>query len=302
MPDYPARSRFLMLGSRTEPIADGTFIPIKDPVEVRIVEVELRREIQSLEKLFLVGEDGTEIGELKLLSTDADNKTWKGTFDTGIYILPAKEGTVLGIEAKMKDRGTDGGPDELLEVIKFKVWVSSTEEVASYQLVPTGAHYPKHQTVQGELTNVENLITETGTLLNQNNATLAEFRFSSDALDGVQVNIENLSFAVTAPDSVMVINWKLKAIDEESEYNCSKDLIGNVNCLNIPFDIGLVENQTTLQLIGDITLDPGESGHALDIDLLSAGHIGMNGSVWWSDGTGNYTWIDKEDPLALGAR
>lgn len=298
-PDLPASSKLLLLGERSKPIADGTFFPALEQVKIRSVKVEMKEEARTFDALFLVDASGTEIGELSLDITDQEDKTWRVNFDaSGAYLLPERQGTILAVEAQVKGRGDGGFSEELLKVKKFILTVGSMDDTQSYELIPSDAHYPYHQTVEGFIDHVENALSGTGVLQSGNDQLMAAFSISAHALSGTSIRIEHLTFTVDSSSNTNVSDWELGKADEATRHSCSVEADdGIVNCLNVPASLGMI-NSSELQLYGDVSVGIG-TAH-LQVNLQLPGSTSEMGAIRWTDESGHFQWIEADEPLAEG--
>ena len=297
-PDLPATSQLIMLGERSKAIADGTFLSTVGDVRVRIVEIVLDREVRSIESLFLLDEDGVQVAELSLDRFDPDDETWRVDIaEEDAYLLSDREEKTFVIETSLQGRGSGGLPGELFKVKSFRLTAQDTSG-ATVNLVPGNAHYPSHQTVQARMSSIQNAGDESGTLQDGNNKTLSSFKFSGELLDGAQLNLNHLVFTMKGSGSISVSGWELGIDSSPSRHSCSVEASTTINCLNLPPEMSTIDDgEQIIHLYGDVDIS-GVGG--LRISLVDPGTVGINGAVRWSDGTGDYTWVDKEAPVAEG--
>lgn len=300
---YPARSRFLLLGSVTQPIASGTFRPRNADAAVRLVVVEMEREAKSIQELYLLGPGGEKLATLKLDVNDQTDKTWRFEIPeaTGIRI-PANVDTVFGISAKVKNRGTGSFSEELIQVRRFYVTLEESGQGA-YQAFPTEQVFPKHQTAQSVITKVENALSVNGVLTQGTNVAVASFRILGEALPGMPLQVEHLVFTVHTTPGVVAERWHVGTDTMVDRHSCSvpSGSTNMVNCLSLPSAMGdLSDGSTILTLYADVTILPGTGGGTLQVTLDEAGDIQTFGALRWTDGAAHYRWVDVPEPVANG--
>ncbi len=297
-----AQSQLLLLGDRSAaPIADATFKPLEEDVELRIVKVIAPKKYSSIEQLFIVDASGNEITPLKLDVRDQDDETWIATFDRGKgFMLPKGEETTLFIDAKMKKRGSGGIPEELIEMKQVQFTMGSLVDYDTAILPPIRKNFPKHQTVQAEITEVANIGVRSGPLSEGERQVLAEFVFRGVILEGAELATEHLVFDVES-SGVSVSRWRIGLPGNVILRDCNVTTGGHIECLDLPEEYGRISGEGLhLQLYGNVSFDASSQEHSLQISLKSPGRIGEFGAVRWTDGVGHYTWIESEEPVAEG--
>lgn len=297
--NVPTTSHFLMLGERSNPIADGTFTPTREyDAELRSVTVQLWAKAKSFEKLFLVDEFGNEIAELKLDVYDKEDETWKAVIDLDEPYVMDRSGTILAIEAQLWGRDDRGIAEEQVRVKKFTAVVSDLNRTESYELVAQDTHFPAHQTVQAEIKNVYNSLMEVGSFEEGTAKPIAEFTVKGRKLDGADLRIEHMKFTLSKAEKVRTERWKITAYDTNDQAECS--LSNNiVSCLNLSSPLGDIPALGRVyKLYANVTNDGINPW--LRADLLSPGTFGVDGAIWWTDGSGHYTWIESDEPVARG--
>lgn len=298
---FPARSHFLLLGERTGPILSGTFFASQEPIRITGVTVKLKREITSIETMYLVDAAGTTIMQLSLDIYDADKKTWKATQAGGSgYLLPEDVNVVLGVDARIKGVDSGGSSDVLVETDSITVTGVGVYSTSSYTVSSSNITKPKHQTARGRITSVVNAGDEEDILVAGNDQILGEFAFAATTVGGALLRVEHLEFAVSKSSTVTVAGWEVGIPESPDRHSCSVSA-GIVSCLSIPAGIGMLSNNVgTIRLYGDVSIDQGASNVFLQVSLSQPGTVGENGAVRWTDETGHFTWIEADSPVARG--
>ena len=300
--NLPAVSRLMQVGERSKPIAEGRFTPWSDNVIIRIAEVQLEREIPSIKSMYLLNDQGEEIGEFILDIYDQYSRTWKARFTaSGGYLLPRGEATVLAIEVVIKEQGHGGVSEELIEVNEFSLTVQNVSDNKSSQLVAVAKVFPVHQTVLGKITGIKNLLSGASTVKQDTDVMLGSFLFTGSTVSIAPLAVTKLKFTVNKSYGVYTSNWELGTSDSSDRHNCSVESLTRINCLAIPSSMGALNGgERILNIYASVELEDTGPGKTVQVGLQSPGELGESGSVWWSDGTGDFTWLELPEPLATG--
>ena len=304
LPAFPAKSRFLILGERSEPIASASFFASREPMYIRGVTVVMEEEYESIESMFLIDAQGKEIGRLTPDVFDADDLTWKASFATeGAYFMDKDTEHVLGIEVLLKGRNAGGVSEEMIQVDSFSLTVEGGFTQETYQSLPADIPYPQHQTAQAKITEVTNALKEQDALPLGNDQLVAGFAFRGEIIPQADLEITELEFEVTKPTGVQTTGWELGATDTTTRVACSMSS-NTVSCTNIPEELGAIGSGSsrTLRLFADVSLTNGTQNPFIQISLNQPGSISANGAVRWTDGTGNFNWVELGQPVARGTR
>ena len=302
----PAESRQLLVGERSEPIADGIFTLSEDDAIIRLVSVRLDRKVDSLQSLILVAEDGTEIGTLSLKIGDTSDLDWRGEFEVeNAYRILKDTDQLLALVAVLKPYGYGGFSGEIVEVQDWSITVQHVGTGQSQELVAQTMHAPEHQTVIGRVTGVRNALEDSATLQTGNARLIGAFTFTGATLSPAPLRIVNVRFQVEKSAAIGVDNWMLGIPSSPDRTSCTRSSTGEVNCLSISPSIGSFgADGLTLQLYADVLpLEQAAEPQTLRVTLQEPGTLGTDGAVWWSDGTQVLTWIEAEtQPIAEGTQ
>lgn len=301
LPLFPVRSRFLILGRETPPIAGATYTALNEAMRVRGAEVKLKTKVRSFDALFLIDDAGNKLGQLSLHPNDDTDRTWKGTFpaDTA-FVIPKGEDRVLGVIARMKVLDAGGVPEELVQADLVRLTVEGVSSGESN--TPSGGDiiYPKHQTSLGRVAGVKNAGGDREAFTTGNNLVIGAFAFSADTLPSVEARLQNLAFTISKPAGVAVNGWELGSLDSSTRVSCSVSE-ATISCAGIPASVGTIAGGSrTLRLFGTVSLDQGVRDPYLQVTLDDPGSVGFNGAVQWSDSTGQFTWVELAAPVAKG--
>lgn len=294
---HPAQSHFLVVGSRTLPLASGVF-QFSSPSDIRSVTVKMKKELRTLAALHLVDAQGRTLVTLKPDNTDVNDRRWKGEAAAGISTVGP--GTIpLGLEATIKTPAQGGFPEEFVEVKSMSMIVGDTAGTQTFQVLPLEWAHPPHQTALRIVDRVENAGPAKGTLTFGANQRLAEFRFIAQST-GATVTMENIVLTPLISGGISVEDWRIRRNMGGEAMPCSFGTDGFLTC-PIPGDLGTITGGALVFVIlGDTTMIPGTQGATLQLLLDAPGSTSSLGAVHWSDGTGHYRWMEGEAPLARG--
>jgi hypothetical protein len=300
-PELPARSHLLMLGERSPTIAAATFFPAQEPVYLRTVKVKLKDKIDAIQMMYLLDSSGRQLTQLSLDTADTEDKTWKGTLESGVYSLPKSQNTILAVEALLKERGSGGSSERIVQVDTFTMSVQGEWSGSNYESAPVDTPvHPKHQTAQARVTEVRNMLANNDVLPVGANQLLGAFEIKGITVPGALLLIEHLEFQISKSSSIAVNNWQLGTADSSDRIGCSVNGT-TLSCLNIPTSIGdATTYPRVLRVFGNVALDQGANNYFLQLILNQPGVINENGAVRWSDGSGHFTWTELSAPIARG--
>ncbi len=301
--DFPARSRFLILGERSGPIASAKFFSSLEPVLVRGAEVVLEQSVDGIDAMFLVDSSGTEIAQLSLDEVeDQTEKTWTASFSNSTYRIPKSEERTLGIEVRMKARDAGGSSDHPVQVDTFRIDVQGEWSSNTYNSAPPDFSFPLHQTAQGHITTVTNALSTDGALPLGTNQLVAAFTIGGTRVSGAKLLVNELTFDISKSSTVTTTNWKLGIPESSDRWSCTVNG-SQVSCSGIPESFGtLTDGPRTFRLFADVSLDAGASDPFLQVSLNQPGNTGELGAIRWSDGSATFNWVELQSPMARSTR
>ena len=261
-------------------------------------------EYESIESMFLIDAQGKQIGRLTPDVYDADDLTWKASFATeGAYYFPKDSENVLAIEVLLKGRNAGGVSEEMIQVDSFSLTVEGEFTQETYQSIPADIPYPQNQTAQARITEVTNALKGKDALPLGNDQLVAGFSFRGEIIPQASLEVTELEFEVTKPTGVQTSGWELGATDTTTRVACTMSSM-TVSCANIPEELGTIGNGSsrTLRLFADVSLTSGTQNPFLQISLNQPGNLSTNGAIRWTDGTGNFNWVELEQPVARSTR
>lgn len=290
-----AKNAILLLGKETPVVADGTFLSDEADADVQIVTVMLRREVRSIDRMFLVDAAGKKAIELTVATDDPEKRRWKGNASaSGTVKLPKNAPTVLGLVFTLKARD-QGSPGELVEFERFNVTATLGTGV-SREFAPTEKVFPTHQVAQATLQTIQSTLPNTGFLQPGTQRRIAAFRFSGAILAGAQLKISEVNLRVES-SGVTVTNWRIGGANEVEQADCGIDA-GNMTLLTCPLIPDFVNTLAAgsgrvLSIYGNVAAGDNIASPSLRLSIEAGGTVAGGGFVRWTDGTSNFTWIDS---------
>jgi hypothetical protein len=296
---FPARSHFLLVGQRSLPIVSSSFTAVDESILVRGAKVKLKTKIEGIQSMVLVDGTGKDIVALSLDLFDSTDKTWKGTTSTGTFLILKGQETTLGVVVVMKPNASGGQTDRLVQADTFSISIAGQETGTTKDIPANAQVFPQHQTTFGHVTSVKNALSDEGVLSLGQNQLIAAFSFMGTPVTPGVLRITTLELKLNKSSSVAVSNWQIGTPNSITRAYCSVNETV-ITCGNLPQEIALLEGGRELRLYGDVALDQGAKNPYLQVNLDQAGSVSVGGAVRWTDGTGNFNWVDLPSPLAMG--
>ena len=295
----PAKNSFLLAGTRTPLILGGTTASAEEASYLRRVALTLRREVNSIDKVYFVEEDGDVIAELLPATSDNnDNRKWE-VFVTGAsHQFPANAPTKVGIAFQLKPKDGGGSSNELVEVETFSMQGEGVTSGNTKYLFLDSQLYPQHQTAFGRITTAKSVLPSSGTLEAGTQRRVASVQFSADTATGGQVYVKGVDFLMTTAD-LTISNFKIgdAATNMLADCGVEKDAETHVVCSQIPEGRAYVDDDgLVLNLYADVSLPAPVDGR-LNLILEGRGKIGQAGSFQWFDQSGIFNWIEEGVPF-----
>lgn len=293
---FPAISHFLVAGTTTPILYDG-IVQATEEVHVQAVEVELYREIHSLESLVLVDDKGVQIATLTLQNYSNLNKTkWRADFENDSYIFAANTPIRVGMIAKIKTISNGAISKELVEFKTLHIYTLGTQSGISQQLVPTDIHRPSHQTAFGRITGVRSTMLPAITVQQGQEREFGSFALSAEQATGATIKVTSLVFELQRTD-VSITNMKIGTVPPNDLADCSTEQADNrtyITCF-------LPESMQTqyaapsiLSIFGDMTVAGSKQSGTVQLVSRGVGAINQLGAVNWTDALGLFSWIEAD--------
>ena len=301
----PTTSHFLMLGD-TAPVADGLFINTREDGIITLIQITIEKNVKSLRSFHLVDEHGTLIAKLNVeLNSTQERLKWEARENAFVeeFFIAKNDATPLFLLAELRDRDLEGGiPGEILEVRDWSLIMQSLDHERSWQFLPEKKVHPFHQTVQGEIIDVQEVSSLTNTELRDGEArVLGRFTFTGKTVSAAKLSLEELIFTIK-PEGLDTSKHRLYHPDGRSTECFVENIEGtSITCPILDQSMGHIRDEgLTLEFRGDIALLAGAVNPTIRVSLDEPGTIGKNGAIRWTDQTGRYNWVDLPKPLAEG--
>lgn len=285
----------------TQPLVGGGFFTHLEAAYVLGAQIKFHTEIKSFDTLFLIDSNGTVLGQLTQDIGDTTKRLWKGSFNaSGAYLIPKDQTRVLGVVARMKTSDLGGKSQEFVQIDSFIVSVRGQDSGNSYDSPPPDLVFPTHQTSLAKITSVSRSGDANGVLTRGSNQFLGAFSIGGINAAQGHLAVTSLAFQVSKSPEVTVSNWQLGASDTNVRVSCTSNGT-TVSCDTIPAELGVVTNPVrTLRVFGDVSTTDNAQNPYLQLTINESGNVGANGSIRWSDGNGEFNWVELQAPLAQG--
>lgn len=293
----PSISRFLMAGTTTPVVLDGLATAGDADTDIYRVELELQREIVSIDTMMLVDPYGRTIVELLPQSySNQDRTKWRADAGTGVYMIPKNTSQRLGIRLKLDPYAGGATSNELFELKTLSIWTVDRGTNVSRQIVPADTHYPLSQTSFGRITSVRNTLATSLTVPQGQGRTLGTFALSGTGATGASIDAESLMFQLTATD-VSVSGLKITGIPGAMQGDCGTESSEGtvlITCL-IPESLQRLGSEPTIFAItANLTVAAAKNAGMVQLTSLGNGGIGTIGAVRWTDQSGIFNWIEAD--------
>jgi len=309
-PQYslPITSHFLLVGAVSDAIAGGVFSPISEDTELLAVQLKLFQEARALEKLELVKEDGTVLATLKW-HTNTDITDYRLTYDvflTGDAVYTISKDTTMNlfIRAVVRSKANDGFSENLVHVRQFALTLRGKDTNQTYNIPFTGP-FPKHQTALARVHSVMRTSPLTKVLATEEKAEISSFALSSDQVDLQPVSLVQMVFGYERVGNKSTLtDWKLIRKDSNAQASCTENPSAKtISCANLQTIFGMLPKEpTTLSLVANIQTEASALGEWFQVSLPVTGSPEVLGSLWWTDATGTFRWIEGQSPIAAGTK
>jgi hypothetical protein len=291
-----AQSHFLVVGTTT-PVLYDALIQATEEVRVQSVELELYREIRSLESLVLIDEKGTQIATLSLQTySNANDTKWRADFSSGGYVIPGNIPIRIGITARIKTVVDGAASKELLEFKNLQIFTVGTQSSVSQQIAPTDIHHPSHQTAFGRVTGVKSTVASSATVQQGTQRQFGSFELTAFLSSGATVKATSLVFELQTTDT-SVKNLKIGTTSAVQQSDCASEIENGktfITCF-IPESMqSLSSTPVALSIFGDVTVAAAKQTGTVQLVSRGPGGIGQLGMVNWTDGSGIFNWTEAD--------
>jgi hypothetical protein len=287
---WEAKSRLLLVGQRTQPVADGNFGSDTE-VKVQGAEVRFDRELTSLQGVTIVDEQGQPLFTLQRQADEpGKRKVWRGTDDGEMLTIPANQKAKLGVVLDLKGAGDGGVSEEFVLVQAFYVTLTSTKNGDSAMVQSDKQVQPPSQTAFARISAVQNTMLS-GALVAGKKREIGRFSFAGEMLPDATLSITSLQLHLAAAN-VDLANIGLKLADMQ-ETSCSRSY-SDPTLLTCPLPEGrqdVLGAMREISVFADVTIPVGATP-SLQVSLQQPGSLTDLGDIQWTDGVGDFRWID----------
>lgn len=296
---YPAKNSFFLTGERSPLVLGGAFVSQDEASVLRVARLTLRREITSIDKVFVVDANGATIVELlPSTSNNSDKRKWEATTPDGTYVFAANAPVKLGVVFLLKPKDGGGGSNQLIETESFQIQTETQATGSTKYLFADSQVYPVHQTSFGRLTRATSALPAIGTVRAGSRRQIASVRVNAQTATGGSVYLRGIDFLVTMSDvtvSNIVIGDAATGVLADCGLDKQERIV--ISCGQLPDGLSLVPAAgLTVSVYADLALS-GPGNGQLSMKLEKPGRIGDTGSFTWSDTSGQFTWIEEGLPF-----
>ncbi len=287
---WEAKSRLLLLGQMTQPVADGTFGSDVD-VEVQSAEVRFDRELQSVRGVTIVDAQGTPLFSLTRQADDPGlRKVWRGAEDGDRIQVPAGQRVKMGVVLDLKPSSEGGSSEEFVLVQGFYVTLTA-KNGESVSVQSDRAVQPPSQTAFARISSVANTMPATALAAGKKRE-IGRFAFAGEVPNGANLYITLLQFHLNV-QNVDLANIGLKLADGY-ETTCSRSMsdITLLTCA-LPEDRqSIMGSLREVSVQADVSIPPSGGTPSLQVSLQQTGSLVDLGDIQWTDESGNFRWVD----------
>lgn len=302
VPLFPAKSAFLLTGSRTPLVMGGDVISVDEASKLRRVDYVLRREVQSVDAVYLVDAKGDVIVELVPgTNNNSDRRKWEASTPDGEFTFSADAPTKVGIVFVLKEAGEGGGSNQLVETESFQIQAEGVSTSKTKYLFPSIQVYPSHQTSFGRIVSVQSALPASGTLQAGEQRQIASLRLRAQNGTGGTVSLDGLELLATVSDA-SISNVRIGDLATKRLSGCGIEKLDVlvISCGNLPSTIAVIPSEgLVISVYADVALT-GTANGSVSIAMEGRGAIGTSGSVTWSDGASVFNWIEADAPFGGG--
>lgn len=297
---FPAINHFLVAGTRTPMVIGGTARGTDESSVLRAVRLTLRRRITSINRIYMVSENGTVIAELTETTSDnTDERKYDVTTTNSTFAFPANTPVKVGIVFDLYATGNGGSSNELVEIESFMIQTEGTTTASTYYLLLENQVYPRHQTALGRITDVRSNVPTSGTLQVGPQRMIASIRLSSQTATGALVKLRTAEF-ILSTTSASVSNVYIGDADAGRLAPCGIETLDvtRIVCA-LPEDHTIISSSGLVaSLYADIGLPTGVNTGTVHLSLEGRGSLGNAGSFVWTDESGTFNWIESDVPFS----
>ncbi len=287
---WEAKSRLLLVGQKTQPVAEGNF---GSDTEVRLQGAEVRfdRELNGLQGVTIVDEKGQPLFTLQRQAEEpGKRRIWRGTEDGEMLTIAANQKAKLGVVLDLKAAGDGGVSEEFVLVQAFYATITRTSNGETMMVQSDRPVQPPSQTALARLTEVRSTMPDTPLTAGKKRE-IGRFSFAGEMLPDAELFITSLQLHL-ATTNVDLANIGLKLADTQ-ETSCSRSS-SNPTLLTCPLPEGrqdILGSMREISVVADVSIPVG-TAPSLQVSFQQPGSLVDLGDIEWTDGVGHFRWID----------
>ena len=287
------QSRVILLGDISPVIASVDIMSTTEAIDIQDIIIEIIDPAPFIDRLNVYDENGTFIGRA----------TIDGGIDTRFrlhlapetYIALQDRKTTFYVRAMTRSKEEGGASGESFQVSFMRIAGTGMWSQSLYAEQTSDA-FPEFIT-HARITSAHNGGLTEDTLLGGTNRTLAEFDFAgTTGENNVDLAMTNITFTIEQIGNVSLDDIRMRRAGTNTYTDCTNNAL-YVYCQNIPAPIGNISSNTTIQLLGDVSIPDTSTTASLRLIINDSGSINSSGAISWTDGTTVFTWVDIDSPV-----
>lgn len=300
--DSVVRSQFILLGETSPMIGAAKFFIEEEPLDVTVISVNLVSDITTVQSLLVYDDDRRYLGRATLnTATSSTNRNYRLEIPVGMFTVGKREDRSVYFRAQLASKDAGGIGQQSVQISNVTVQGNGGWSNRAYTKQSAGSDvFPVFVTSRSTIVSVANAGQANAPLVTGTNQQIGMFTFTGRKTDSsAKINLTDLVFQIEQTGQVTLSNVKIGTPGIPDRLNC---LVSGsfATCADIPESLGsMTDLPRTIAVYGDVTA--GDTMHAsLRLTLNDAGSSSTDGSVTWTDGTSNFTWVAVDSPVVLG--
>jgi hypothetical protein len=296
------RAQILQLGATTPTLALVRFTTTVEPLQGERLTIRLVDPVTSLDVLQVYAEDGRFLATASRSSTDPTGRTFVAPLSAQTFSIPKGQEASLYVRGILRSFTQGGVSGEVLDLDTITLEATGAWSTSPY-IVSSTESLPASQTARGALSLVRSLEENMQSLNTGTNQLLWDFEVAGVVSDGeARLSIVDLLFSLSA-QNVSLTNVRVQAADGSASVPCTMTT-NTVTCQGIGTVLGAIPTNGSqrLRIYGDILVVGTPTFAYVQLSLNEPGSVTFPGAISWTDGTGAFSWLSIDGPIAVGPR
>lgn len=298
--DVPApviRSNLLLLGQKTDVVGAVSIFAETEPMDVRTLRLTLSPNV-SVESVLFYDGDGVFLG-YGSLSASAPQHEYTLTLPSNVLTIDQRETQKIYARLRLLPAQGGGVSGEALSVQSFLLEARGIWSSELY-VRSTTEHFVPFETARARISSVASVGAKSGALFSGPGQTIGSFLFRTDTSDSTaKPALMQLRFTLQKSPAVSVTDISIGDVDGSLRLPCSISA-GIVICDNLS-SFGIIGNAgLRLDLHGSVVVASDVSSATFRLSLSESGTPFEEGSMMWTDGEGEFSWVGLPSPIAEG--